>query len=163
MERTIGVVAENRPGVLSRLSGLMERRGFQVRDVSAGVTQQPGRSRFTFVIAGDDKRASQAVRQLRKMVETVDAFELSPAFCVERRMMLMKFDLPFEGRPALFDSLRGYSHSIAGEQGDTLIVEVTGTGEQLDGCLEAARGHGLTEAVQSGPLAMDARSGATAF
>lgn len=163
MERTIGVVTENRPGVLSRLSGLMERRGFQVRDVSAGVTQQPGRSRFTFVIAGDDRRASQAVRQLRKMVETVDAFELTPAFSVERRMMLMKFDLQAGRREALFDYLKEYTHSVAGEQGDTLIVEVTGSGDQLDRCLEGVRSHGLVESVKSGPLAMDARSGATAF
>ncbi len=163
MERTIGVVAEDRPGVLSRLSGLMERRGFQVRGVSAGATQQPGRSRFTFVIAGDDRKASQAVRQLRKMVETVEAFELSPDCCVERRMMLMKFELPADRRGELFESLSAFSHSVAGENGDAVIIEATGSGEDLDRCLESVRRHGLVESVKSGPLALDARNGATVF
>ena len=163
MERTIGVVAENRPGVFSRISGLMERRGFQVNGVTVGNTQQPGRSRFTLVIAGDDRKASQAVRQIRKMVETVEVSDLSSGFCVERCMMLLKFFLPAERRAELSEAMKNFPHSVAGEHGDTLILEMTGTREHLDACLETVRHLGLVEAVKSGPLALDARTTTTTF
>jgi len=91
MERTIGVVTEEGRGVFSRISGLMERRGFQVRGVTAGATQRPGMARYTLVIGGDERQAGQAVRQIRKMVETVTVEDLSAGGCVERCMMLLKF------------------------------------------------------------------------
>ncbi len=162
MERTIGVVAENRPGVFSRISGLMERRGFQVNGVTVGMTQQPGRSRFTLVIGGDDRKASQAVRQIRKMVETVEVSDLSSGVCVERCMMLLKFSLPAERRTELFDTMKSFPHSVAGEHGDTLILEMMGSRQNLDACLEQVRHLGLVEAVKSGPLALDAGT-TTAF
>ena len=56
MQRTIGVVTEDGRGVLSRISGLMDRRGFQVKGVTAGETQRPGHSRFTLVIGGTTGR-----------------------------------------------------------------------------------------------------------
>jgi acetolactate synthase-1/3 small subunit len=161
MERTIGVVAENRPGVFSRISGLMERRGFQVNGVTVGMTQQPGRSRFTLVIGGDDRKASQAVRQIRKMVETVEVSDLSSGVCVERCMMLLKFSLPAERRTDLFDAMKPFPHSVAGEHGDTLILEMMGTRQNLDACLETVRHLGLVEAVKSGPLALDAQTTTT--
>jgi acetolactate synthase-1/3 small subunit len=161
MERTIAVVAENRPGVFSRISGLMERRGFQVNGVTVGMTQQPGRSRFTLVIGGDDRKASQAVRQIRKMVETVEVSDLSSGVCVERCMMLLKFSLPGERRAELSDAMKAFPHSVAEEHGDTLILEMMGTRQSMDACLETVRHLGLVEAVKSGPLALDARTTTT--
>lgn len=69
MERTIGVVTEESRGVFSRISGLMERRGFQVRGMTAGATHRPGMGRYTLVIGGDEGKGRQAMRQLMKMVE----------------------------------------------------------------------------------------------
>ena len=163
MERTIGVVAENSPGVFSRISGLMERRGFQVKGVTAGITDHPGRSCFTLVIGGDDRKASQAVRQIRKMVETVEVSDLSSGLCVERCMMLLKFSLTSEKREELLNVMKQFPHSVAEEHGDTVILEMMGTRESTDACLEAVRHLGLVEAVKSGPLALDARAATAAF
>ncbi len=154
MERTIGVVAENRPGVFSRISGLMERRGFQVRGVTAGATQRPGMARYTLVIGGDERQAGQAVRQIRKMVETVEVEDLSAGGCVERCMMLLKFAPSPEERETLFDVMKGYPHSVSEDRGSSLIVEMMGPGVLLDDCLENVRGLGLVESVKSGPLAL---------
>lgn len=162
MERTIAVVAQNNPGVVSRLSGLMDRRGFQVKGMGIGATQKADRARFTFIIGGDGQRASQAVRQLRKIVDTVEVEDLSGKKYVERCLMLMKFALPEEpeGRSAakkqLGDAMSNYSHSILEESESALILEAMGKRSEMDECLEGVRSLGLIEAVKSGPLALGA-------
>lgn len=154
MERTIGIVTEDGRGVFSRISGLMERRGFQVKKVTAGATQCPGHSRFTLVIGGGDKKADQAVRQIRKMVETVKVENLSAVGCVERYMMLLKFFPAPEEREFLFETMKAFPHAVAEDRKSAVIFEMMGPGERLDACLETVRGLGLVEAVKSGPLAL---------
>jgi acetolactate synthase-1/3 small subunit len=154
MQRTIGVVTEDGRGALSRISGLMDRRGFQVKGVTAGETQRSGHSRFTLVIGGDDRKAGQAVRQIRKMVGTVTVEDLTASGCVERCMMLLKFSPAPGQREALFDAMRAFPHSVAEDRSHSVIFEMMGPAERLDACLESVRGFGLVEAVKSGPLAL---------
>ncbi len=154
MERTIGVVTEGGRGVLGRISGLMERRGFQVKGVTAGATQRPGVARYTLVIGGGERQADQAMRQIRKMVETVAVEDLSVPGSVERCMMLLKFAPSPEQRSALFETMKGYPHSVADDRGAALVLEMMGPGAMLDDCLEKVKGLGLVESVKSGPLAL---------
>lgn len=162
MERTIGVLTQNNTGVLSRLSGLMERRGFQVKGMGVGTTQKADRSRFTFVIGGDSRKASQAVRQIRKMLDTVEIEDLSDRKHVERCLMLMKFTFPKDAKKraemknALLEVMRTFSYSVLEDDGCLLILETLGTRASVSDCLEAARPFGLEEAVKSGPLALGA-------
>ena len=154
MERTIGVVTEESRGVFSRISGLMERRGFQVRGMTAGATHRPGMGRYTLVIGGDEGKGRQAMRQLMKMVEAVSVEDLSGHGSVERSMMLLKFAPSPEERKALFEVMKGYPYSVAEDRGQTLIFEMMGPCAALDDCLEKVRGLGLVESVKSGPLAL---------
>ncbi|NLK20073.1 MAG: acetolactate synthase small subunit [Synergistaceae bacterium] len=154
MERTIGVVTEGGRGALVRISGLMERRGFQVKGVTAGVTQRAGVARYTLVIGGGERQADQAMRQIRKMVETVAVEDLSVPGSVERCMMLLKFTPSPEQRTALFEAMKAYPHSVADDRGPALVLEMMGPGAMLDDCLEKVKGLGLVESVKSGPLAL---------
>ena len=147
MERTIGVVTEGGRGVLGRISGLMERRGFQVKGVTAGATQRPGVARYTLVIGGGDRQADQAMRQIRKMVETVAVEDLSVPGSVERCMMLLKFAPSPEQRDALFETMKGYPHSVADDRGAPGARD-DGPGAMLDDCLEKVKGLGLVESVK---------------
>ncbi len=157
MERTISVVTEKGRGVFSRISGLMERRGFAVQGVTAGSTHRPEHARYTFVISGDDRTAGQAVRQLRKMVETVSAEDLGESGYVERCMMLLKFCPPPGERTALFEAMKSFGCLVADDRGDSVIFEAMGTAAHLDACLDGVKSYGLVEAVKSGPLALGTR------
>lgn len=154
MEQTISVVTESGRGVFSRISGLMERRGFRVKEVTAASTHHPGHSRYTLVLNGCDRAAGQAVQQLRKMVETVSAENLSTTGYVERCMMLLKFSPSPEEREPLLESMRSFGCTMTEDLGSSVIFEMMGPVERLDECLDAVRGFGLVEAVKSGPLAL---------
>lgn len=162
MERTIAVTAQNHPGVVSRFSTLMDRRGFQVKGLGVGHTHRSDRSRFIFVIDGDDRKGEQAVRQLRKMVDALEVEDLSLRKYVERCMVLMKFSFPEagDGRDAakqrLFERMERYPYSIVQDGDGTVILEVVGTRESVEACMNEAGELGLTEAAASGPLALGA-------
>ena len=101
MQHTISVVTEDHPGVLSRLAGLVSRRGYNVNSLSVGRTDQVGISRFTLVVTGDDDSVSQIVRQLGKLVETVEVRRLSEGPFVERWMTLVKVRATIDDRPII--------------------------------------------------------------
>lgn len=160
MKHTIAVVTPNNPGVVSRLSGLLERRGFRVNDVGVGATHKPNHSRFTFVIDGDAHKATQAVRQLRKMVEALEVRDLSAQKHIARCMLLMKFalsgekEMRLETRKGLFEALKGQTYSVLEDDENTVVLEMMAAPEKADDCLDAVRAFGLCEAVKSGPLAL---------
>ncbi|MEG2852781.1 MAG: acetolactate synthase small subunit, partial [Hydrogenoanaerobacterium sp.] len=71
MKRTLSVLVENRAGVLSRISGLFSRRGFNIDSLAVGVTEDKTISRMTIVVNGDDSVVEQVEKQLNKLVDVI--------------------------------------------------------------------------------------------
>ena len=69
MKHTISILCDDTPGVMTRISGLFSRRGFNIESLTVGHTELPGKSRFTIVVAGDDRVLEQVRKQLQKLVD----------------------------------------------------------------------------------------------
>jgi acetolactate synthase-1/3 small subunit len=152
---TISVLTEDHPGVLSRLSGLVSRRGYNVNSLSVGRTHQPGLSRFTLVVGGDDVPADQIVKQLEKLVETVEVRSLSRNPFVERWMMLVKVHAPMDVRPHVLQTAEVFRCRVVDMGEDAVILELTGDQGKMDAFVEAVRPFGILEVASSGAVAME--------
>ncbi len=155
MQHTISVLTEDHPGVLSRLAGLVARRGYNVNSLSVGKTDQAGISRFTLVVNGDDDAVSQIVRQLGKLVETVDVKRLSQGPFVERWMTLVKVKAAMDVRPMILQTAELFRSRVVDVGEDSLVFESTGDRGKIEAFLEAVKPFGVLEVASSGAVAME--------
>lgn len=151
---TISVLAQDQPGVLSRLAGLVSRRGYNVTSLSVGKTHRPGLSRFTLVVNGDETVVDQIVRQLDKLIEVVDVRNLSESTFVERWMTLIKVRAPLDVRPHVLQTAEIFRCRIIDIGEDAIVIEATGDRGKVEACLEAVRPFGVLEVASSGAVAL---------
>lgn len=83
-KKVFQLLVENTSGVLSRISGLFARRGYNIESITAGVTADPRVTRITIVATGDDEILEQIEKQLEKLVDVLDIKELKPDECIQR-------------------------------------------------------------------------------
>ncbi len=131
MQHTISVLTEDHPGVLSRISGLVSRRGYNVNSLSVGKTDRKGLSRFTIVVNGDDRSVDQIVRQLEKLVEAVDVKLLSTNPFVERWMTLVKVRASRETRPHILQTAEMFRSRVVDVGKMNWFWSLPATGEKL--------------------------------
>ncbi|NLO55449.1 MAG: acetolactate synthase small subunit [Thermovirga sp.] len=154
MQQTISLLVEDRPGVLSRISGLVSRKGYNVDSLSIGKTEQEGLSRLTMVVDGGEKSAEQIVRQFRKLVETVDVKLLNTNPFVERWMTLIKVRASFETRPHILQTAEVFRSKVIDIGEEALVLESTGDRGKVEAFIEAVKPFGILEVASSGAVAM---------
>ena len=98
MKRTISILVENHAGVLSRISGLFSRRGFNIDSLAVGVTDDPSISRITIVANGNEYTLEQLEKQLNKLIEVIKVKTLDNEELIARELMLVKLSAPPEKR-----------------------------------------------------------------
>jgi len=101
VKRILAVLVENHPGVLSRVSGLIRRRGFNIDSLAVGVTDDPDISRITLVVDGDDAQLQQVSKQLNKLIEVLKVSDLDAAHVVARELALVKVHADPSRRPQI--------------------------------------------------------------
>ena len=101
MKHTLSVLVEDESGALSRISGLIARRGFNIDSLTVGPTQTQGQSRLTMVVGGDDQALQQITKQLDKLVNVLQVVDLTKQPAVERELMLLKVAAPAGKRSAI--------------------------------------------------------------
>jgi len=155
MRHVISATVQNVPGVLSHVSGMLASRGYNIDSLAVGETEDPGFSRMTFVLRGDDRVLEQVRRQLEKIVTVVHVDDISSRNFVERDLMLIK--VAAEAGKArtevreLADIFRGRIVDVAS---DSVIVEISGTEKKLEAFIDMMRPHGILELVRTGRIAM---------
>ena len=90
MKYTLSVLVENHPGVLSKVSGLFSRRGFNIDSLAVGITEDPAISRMTIVVDGDEHVVEQVEKQLNKVIPVIKVKTLVPADTLSRTLSLIK-------------------------------------------------------------------------
>jgi acetolactate synthase-1/3 small subunit len=136
------------------LAGLVARRGYNVSSLSVGKTDCKGFSRFTLVVEGDDEAVGQIVKQLEKLVETVEVKKLSNSPFVERWMTLVKVKAPLEIRPLVLQTAEVFRSRVVDVGEEALVFESTGDRGKVQAFLEAVRPFGVLEVASSGAVAM---------
>jgi acetolactate synthase-1/3 small subunit len=150
----LGVLVANRFGVLTRISGLFSRRGYNIDSLNVGETEDPRFSRMTIIVSGDDYIKSQIVKQLAKLHD-VKKVELLPSEeTVLRELLLIKLRLTKENRAEINDSVNIFRGKVVDLSTESITVEITGEPTKLDAFIDLSRGFGIIEMCRAGALAI---------
>ena len=150
----ITALVTNKPGVLTRISGLFARRGYNIDSLSVCSTHNPDRSRMTIVAIGDDDENSQIVRQLDKLVDCHKIMIFEPSKSVKRELLLIKVNLPPEKRPEFESTANMMKVKVVDVSANSAICEMTGESNKIDSFIELMRPYGILELARTGVTAL---------
>ncbi|RJQ53827.1 MAG: acetolactate synthase small subunit [Actinobacteria bacterium] len=154
MKHTLSVLVDNKPGVLTRVSSLFARRGFNIESLSVGPTEDEALSRMTIVVDGESAPLEQVRKQVHKLVNVIRINDLDPAEMIDRELAMFKVSAPAAVRgevSALADIFRG---NIVDVGTDTMTIEITGTADKIDGLLTLLKPYGIKELARTGKVAL---------
>ena len=152
---TLSVLVENRAGVLSRVSGLFSRRGFNIESLAVGTCEEPGMSRITIVVIGDDPMVEQVKKQLHKLIDVIRISDLTERAYIDRELALIRVTAePGAGRAEVMQIADIFRAQIVDVGAKTVVLEVTGDSEKIDALEELLRQYGIKEFVRTGRIAL---------
>ncbi len=154
MQHTLSVLVENTPGVLTRVSSLFMRRGFNIHSLAVGPTEIPEISRMTIVVDVDDPSLEQVTKQLNKLVHVLKIVELEPESAVERELMLIKVKADSQTRGHVLETVQLFRAKIVDVATDAVTIEATGDAGKLEAMLNVLEPFGIREIAQSGRVAI---------
>ena len=154
MMHTLAVLVENKPGVLTRVSGLFARRSFNIKSLAVGETEQPGISRMTIIVEADSAPIEQVKRQLNKLINVLKIVELRPEESVERRLLMMKVCADESRRTGVLQVVDLFRAHVVDVQPESVVIESIGSLPKLEALLRAMEPYGVIELVQSGAVAI---------
>lgn len=150
----LSVLVANHFGVLTRISGLFSRRGYNIDSLNVGETETPELSRMTIIVTGDDYIKSQAVKQLRKLQEVKKVELLPKCETVLREHLLIKIRTTRQTRSEIIEAVNVFRGKVVDFNTDSLVVEINGEQSKLNAFIEFAKAYGIIEICRSGALAM---------
>jgi len=154
MERTLIALVEDKPGVLNRVASLFRRRAFNIESLTVGHTEQPGISRMTIVVDSDRTDAQKVAQNLYKLVNVIHVEDVTERPAVTRDLALIKVRANGQTRAEVLQIVETFRARVVDVALDTLMIEVTGTEEKVNGLVEVLRPFGIVEMVRTGRVAM---------
>ncbi len=144
------LLVDNTSGVLSRISGLFSRRGYNIESISAGATADPRYTRITIIASGDDEILEQIERQVAKLVDVRNIKVLEPKDSVYRELCLIKVEVTEASREGLISVSNIFRANIIDVSSDSLIIEITGGQSKIEAFLGLLNGYKILELARTG-------------
>lgn len=154
MKRILAILVEDRPGVLTRVSGLFSRRGYNIQNIAVGRTIEPGISRMTVTVDADRITVEQVVKQLNKLVNVLKVSDLTEESSVGRELMLIKVKAEPEKRSDIQQMVATFRAKIIDVSPDSMIVEVTGDENKLQAFMLMMHEFGIKEIAATGNVSL---------
>ena len=148
--KVLSLLVDNTSGVLSRVSGMFSRRGYNIDSLSVGVTENPKYSRMTVAVTGDDRIMSQIKNQLMKLEDVVEVVELEDGTSVCRELVLIKVKADQNERQAIIAITDVFRAKIVDVSPGTIMIEITGNNTKIDAFIEQLNGFEIQELVRTG-------------
>ncbi len=148
------VLVENSPGVLARVAGLFSRRGFNIESLAVGVTEDPGVSRMTILVDGDDAQVEQVEKQLHKLINVLKVTNLSRESAVHRELALIKVWAEPGVRAAVTQIADVFRAKIVDLGKRSMTLEITGDSDKVEALMQLLREYGIRELARTGCIAM---------
>ncbi len=158
MKHVLSVLVENKPGVLSRVTGLISRRGFNIESLSVGPTEDPTMSRVTAIVKADDVACEQITKQLHKHLSMHKITDHTNERAIAREQVLFKISASPERRNEIIEVANIFRAKIVDVGKNSLTIEATGDEEKLKGLEDLFRAYGIKEIVRTGKIAMSRNS-----
>ena len=164
MMNTLVVYVENKPGVLNRVASLFRRRGFNIESLTVGHTEKQGISRMTISLDTDERGAFLVEANLYKLVNVISVENITARPSVYRELAMIKVAATAETRTHLMQLVSVFRARVVDVAPDSLVIEITGTEDKIDGLLEVLMSYGVIEMVRTGRVAISrgARTAAAA-
>ena len=150
----LSILVENKPGVLTRISGLFARRGFNIDTLAVGPTDDESLSRITLTLDGAMHPIDQVTKQLHKLVNVIKIRDLEPTETVARELALFKVTAGGPARGEVMQIVEIFRGKIIDVTRRSLIIEVTGTWEKIEAFERMVRPFGLVEMARTGEIAI---------
>ena len=155
MRSVIAVYVENKYGVLTRVSGLFMRKGFNIDSLTVGETDDPDYSRITITLNGDDYAREQLINQLKKLHNVKQVKLLSGDNSVERELMLIKVKNTPENRNEIMAAAEIYRAKVIDYTTDAMCVEVTGEPTKIKAFIDVMKPLGIVEMCRTGVVSLE--------
>ena len=153
-EHQVLIIAKNAPGIGTRILALFNRRGFNVTKMTSGITNTPGYARITLTVEADDRILDQIQKQVYKIIDVVKVKIFPVEGVIRRELMLLKVKADSETRSQIVQIADIYRGKVLDVTPKTVVIELTGDVEKLDGFVEIMNTYGVLEMAKSGVLAM---------
>mgnify|MGYP001198376935 CR=1 FL=1 len=154
MKKIISILVENHAGVLSRISGLFSRRGFNIDSLAVGVTDNPSISRITLVATGNEYTIEQLEKQLNKLIEVIKVRTLDNDELLARELMMVKISVSAEKRSEVMTIAEIMDAKVIDISLTSMTLEISDTFFHLSRFEEIIRPYGIIEMVRTGTIAI---------
>ena len=156
----LSILVENKPGVLFKVTNLFRARNFNIDSISVGITENPEFSRMIITTYGDEKQIQQIVKQLDKMIDTIEVKRLDEHKTVYREVVLFKIKVSKAADSMEINKLaNAYGAKVHDAKKDSIMVELTATPDQISAFEELVKPFGILEIARTGIAALQ-RTGA---
>lgn len=146
----LAITVCNTAGVLSRITGLFSRRGFNIDSLTVGETINPEFSRITVTCSGNDAIFTQIKNQVRKLIDVVEIIELSSMNSVYRELVMIKVKCADSSRASIIEIANVFRARIIDIAVNSLIVEITGDFQKTDALINMLQPYGIIELIRTG-------------
>ena len=154
MKHTISVLLQNKPGVLSRVTGLFSGRGFNIESLCVAETMDPGISCMTLVSRGDEQIIEQITKHLHKLIDVIKVTDITDMEYVEREMVLIRVNADANTRAEVLRVIDIFRGKVVDVSAKSYAVEITGSASKIQAVIDILRPIGIKEIVRTGTIAM---------
>lgn len=154
MKKTLSILVENHAGVLSRITGLFSRRGFNIDSLAVGVTDNPTISRITIVADGDNYIFEQLEKQLNKLIEVIKVRSFDNDEILQRELLITKISVTAEKRSEIMSIAEIMGAKIIDISLKTMTLQICDTSVHLERFEELIKPYGIVEMVRTGMVAI---------
>ena len=153
-EHVLSILVENKPGVLSRVTGLISRRGFNIDSLAVAPTEDSTMSRLTATVSCDELAYEQLIKQLHKLISVYKISDLTDGEIIARELILVKVGAAPDRRSEVIEIANVFRAKIVDVGKNSITIEATGDAEKLGGMVNLLRAYGIREIIRTGRIAM---------
>lgn len=154
MLQVISILLENKPGALLRVTGVLSARGYNIESLTVGRTLDPALSRMTIVVDVEDRLRGQVVKQMNKLINVLQATDLTDTPSVIREMVLLRVRTSQEARAAVLKEADIFGGRVVDSSTEGFAIECTGDSEKMDEFIDIMRSYGDIDVTRSGGVAV---------
>lgn len=154
MTQIISVLLENKPGALMRVTGLLSARGYNIESLTVARTLDPELSRMTIVVDVDFKVREQVIKQINKLVNVLQATDLTDGQAVAREMVLLRVRSSMEHRTAILKEAEIFGARVVDSSVEGFALEASGHPDKLNEFIDVMRAYGDIQVTRSGMVAV---------
>ena len=154
MKHTLSVLLRNKPGALSRVTGLFSGRGFNIESLCVAETFDPQVSCLTVVTRGEAAIIEQITKQLHKLIDVIKISDVSEGEFVEREMVLIRVKAEASTRAEVLRIIDIFRGKVVDVSPNSYALEITGSESKINAVIDILRPIGIKEIVRTGKIAM---------